>query len=1195
MSWRRILLLSAVFLVALVAATTWVLQRLAAPTAFVRRQLAAVLAAPFELGEVTLDVAGGAVLLRDFDLHAPDRPGTSLLRLAAVRLELDLAAAGAGVVPHRVTLDGCELELGPRLPRLAALLHAEAPGTTAPAGPLPAVELHRGRLRYRHAEGREPFLLDDVELQLLPDREGSRAVLTGRATAPALGSVVQLNGELRGDGAYQLQITIAALGLETARLRTVADQFGVDLGDLQLTGTASDLQVTLTGGGGEPPAARAAVQLQRLAARTQRLPPLIEAADVALAFGTARGGELQVRIRQQSDRGELEVRVQISDLANTPTCDLEARGRQLRVDPDTIAAMRLFPLGDRLMAALGPHSGRADIDLFLRDPHTPPGAPNSFAEFDLTLHDVAMAYHGFGEGDDQVGFPLPVIHGEGHVRMRGDLVRLENLRAEVRPEAGGGTVRLDGVVAPKLPAGEDTSLDIRANGIAFGPPLRAALDGLLHDDGRLYDRLAPSGRADVELQVRPRQQLAGGWTATLRPVGARMCWGGFPYALEDLGGAVTMHPGEVGFDLAGRHGTGRLTLRGTIPLDLHSEEKVTSFAAVVELQDVAVDDALRAAVQVAAADLDEPWQASRARGRLSGTARVWRGAPDQPLHHDLRLQLSDGAFDLPCAPWRTEQVTGALLVACDGPRTRIVCDALRGRLGHGDTAAHWAPFSVSGLLERGGAAACELVFTVDGLALDNQLGTTLEAEAILPAGLWQHLRPSGSVDFVCRHRRDTAGGMHTALDLQLADAASAAPMLPHPLTQLQGRVQVADGLVWFDEVRGLLGGNRIHCERGRIAKGTAADPRTTVTCTVRAPDVPIDAELGRLFPGPLGTAIAARRPTGRAAIDALNLVLRLPTGDSAGRDWPLTTEVAGALRLRDVGVVLGTGPDAIAVREANALVQIEPSVITDAGGALRLQITNGALRLFGQPLVAMSGTAVADAEQITLETLSAKLHNGSLQAGTPGAPALRYLLPSPTHPEGRLSGDLRCQDVDVLALLRECGWQKPPYKGLATGRVTLSRLDGSDLVGAAASGQLVVDRADLGEVPLFTAIYAQLPAPQRPRFDRLATAFSLKDGRLECRDLQLRSNLLAATGSGWLDLDGHLDIRLQLDNLLGPSADPLLMPLVDLLTSGIVRFHLYGHLRQIQTERRWLTEQAPRRQPVPPMPPYQRPPTHLDS
>ena len=86
--------------------------------------------------------------------------------------------------------------------------------------------------------------------------------------------------------------------------------------------------------------------------------------------------------------------------------------------------------------------------------------------------------------------------------------------------------------------------------------------------------------------------------------------------------------------------------------------------------------------------------------------------------------------------------------------------------------------------------------------------------------------------------------------------------------------------------------------------------------------------------------------------------------------------------------------------------------------------------------------------------------------------------------------------------------------------------------------------------------------------------------------LSLCASPLAAQGKGTMGLDGYLDIELKLDSLLGPSADPVLIPLVTFFTQNIVRFHLFGFLRDLRAEKRWVTERSPRRQAIVPMPPH---------
>ena len=54
------------------------------------------------------------------------------------------------------------------------------------------------------------------------------------------------------------------------------------------------------------------------------------------------------------------------------------------------------------------------------------------------------------------------------------------------------------------------------------------------------------------------------------------------------------------------------------------------------------------------------------------------------------------------------------------------------------------------------------------------------------------------------------------------------------------------------------------------------------------------------------------------------------------------------------------------------------------------------------------------------------------------------------------------------------------------------------------------------------------------------------------------------------------------------------MPFVDFLTQNIVSFHLFGHLRDLHAEKRWVTERSPTRRKVLPMPPFRERPARPD-
>jgi hypothetical protein len=199
--------------------------------------------------------------------------------------------------------------------------------------------------------------------------------------------------------------------------------------------------------------------------------------------------------------------------------------------------------------------------------------------------------------------------------------------------------------------------------------------------------------------------------------------------------------------------------------------------------------------------------------------------------------------------------------------------------------------------------------------------------------------------------------------------------------------------------------------------------------------------------------------------------------------------------------------------------------------------------------------------------------------------AIEYLLPGPTTPDGRLLTNLAFERVDVTSFLGACGWSNPPYSGAASGTLVLTGLDGDNVVGARGAGGIKIERADLGVVPLFTAIYAQLPPADRPRFNYLDTQFRVEGGAVHFERLNVQSNVLGAKGKGTLGFDGYLDIEMALDNLLGDSADPLLMPLIDYFAQNLVTFYLHGYLRDLRAEKRWVTESPPARRPSVPLPP----------
>ncbi|MGB3966988.1 MAG: hypothetical protein WBO45_09660, partial [Planctomycetota bacterium] len=116
MSWRRIWLLSLVF-VALLGGATWaLLQRSDAATTVVRRELQALFLPRFAVEATTLDLVRGRLEATGLRLQDPARPGGTLLAIDRVAVDAGFGAGGAIVGVERVTVDGFTIECGPELP-----------------------------------------------------------------------------------------------------------------------------------------------------------------------------------------------------------------------------------------------------------------------------------------------------------------------------------------------------------------------------------------------------------------------------------------------------------------------------------------------------------------------------------------------------------------------------------------------------------------------------------------------------------------------------------------------------------------------------------------------------------------------------------------------------------------------------------------------------------------------------------------------------------------------------------------------------------------------------------------------------------------------------------------------------------------------------------------------------------------------
>ncbi|MEO6594706.1 MAG: hypothetical protein ABIP94_08125, partial [Planctomycetota bacterium] len=242
MSWRRILLFSLVFLVALGGATWALLQNSNAATQILHRELQALLACPATLQSTTIDLAAGRLEASGLRIEDPTRPGQPLLAVQHASIDVGPSVLGGLVSVHNILLEDVAIELGPTLPTAAELLRKDAlPASESPT--IPPIELRRGRVRFTPRNGVPAVELRDLELLVTPLRETpSCAEITGSATSVDLGTKLELLGtvDLRS-GAVRLSVSMRDVGLDRAVQARLQQVFDIDFGRMDAAARVTEL------------------------------------------------------------------------------------------------------------------------------------------------------------------------------------------------------------------------------------------------------------------------------------------------------------------------------------------------------------------------------------------------------------------------------------------------------------------------------------------------------------------------------------------------------------------------------------------------------------------------------------------------------------------------------------------------------------------------------------------------------------------------------------------------------------------------------------------------------------------------------------------------------------------------------------------------------------------------------------------
>jgi len=1188
MSWRNITILAVTILAALLAGTWFVLQRTGATTGLVRSFLEQMLQTSFKLESASVDPFGGRITIDDIAIADPMREGKNLVAADSIEIAVSADPLGNVLGLHEVAVEGLRIDVDlteGKTPNLSLLLkeQREATGVQAGIGEVTPAFVTSSSALVRFDDETPPLEFDGIELALqrVANGDGSpdprRGALRGRARFANLGVDVEISGEIDLDTRRcRLQAKVTDLVVDAAFVRRLLPLLRTELRDDVASGKLEELllQLELPLDGSAEPVASASLAFSNATCTIPQVPVPLRSAEVRGRISTQDGGIAQFTGKHVLPTGTSEVTARITDFFTTPKFDVRGNGRDVQIDDTVRAALRTFPAGERIVDGLRPSAGAGDFDLYLRSPTQ----PDEIIDLDVQLRGVALAFHGFGPLETRAAFPLPVVDAQGRVHLRNDVLSIEDVTARIAPEAGGGEVTISGRVDPSYSGPEQVSLDLDAPRIQFTPALRKALAELVHDDGALYDQFAPEGSASVRLRLRPTPGEASTWQVVVSPIDAKARWAGFPLPLENVNGSILARSEGLEIDLQAAYSGGSANLRGKLmaPLDQPGSLSLGSIDLRVEGTDVPLDESLRTAVTALAPKLDAVWLELAPSGRANTLLHVRRDRADAELRYDLELDLEEGHALPRSFPLPVTKARGQVFVHGVGEEIDVHVDAIRGVLQNQRQMP--AELAVIGTLHTGKDGYSEdLTAVVRGLDLDKELGATLERTGAVGEGTWDVLRPSGEVDLILR-QTSKGGATKRRYDVLLRSVRSDAEMLPMPAVDANGELQVEDGVLRFNDLRARMGPAIVTCSDGYVGPSKQSG-RAEIGFRVYAPRFPLDDTFARLFVGPMKRSVLERQFRGALDIEGLAIRFLLPQD---GTDQPIETMLQGSIRALDVEMLLGTR-----LQQVNGNLKIDESRVTVDGGTITGAFTNGSLTLFGHPFTAANADFEIRPEQFALKNLAFSLHGGRVAGRLPDAEALAYVFGDETGARlGRLSADLSFTGVSLRDFLTQCGLQNTPYHGAARGEVRLERLDGQDFVDMKGSGEIAVADGNLGAVPLFTAIYALMAEKSRPRFENLFAKFDVQNRKVQLSDLALSSPLVSLRGGGELSMEGYVDVAVTTDSFLGGGADMLLLPpMIQMITSNLVRFHLFGHLRDLQAEQRWFGQRDPRRQPLAPVPP----------
>jgi len=796
-------------------------------------------------------------------------------------------------------------------------------------------------------------------------------------------------------------------------------------------------------------------------------------------------------------------------------------------EPDSPFSIKLRVDGMELPACQSATGRLAETLRKIHEVYQPSGRINVSATV-RRLRDGKVVLTGTGRPDGMTAtfkhFPYRIEDLRGTIFLLADRVELSGMTAR----HGEGKLKIRGRVTP----GADQAFDItvEAADISADAELRSALPKQF---AHLWDALDPKGLVAAVVHVYRGAEFEHEHVdVTLELDGrASVTYSGFPYPLEKVRGQLRIRDDDVSLDIQAATGPMRCTIHGAIAgINTPRPDVDLKIDATSLPLNETLEAALTGPVREAVSDLRPSGEA----GRI--TARVL-ASEGKDLDYDILATLKGAKFNHEAFPYAITDAAGVLRIRPG----QVTIENLTGR--HGKT-----PIRISGQAFLGSQGlGLDIQAAGDGVRFEKDLFNALPADL---QKLWRRLALVGSADMslAVRHNTpDRPAGTDYRLVMSPKDMQVRYPSSGRIFSGVTGRIVATPQRITLEKLNASAGQMQVSLD-GTIV---LAESGYQAELSLRADDVPIDAELIHSVPAELAPLTDHLRPGGSCRLDidklcftrsrlarthtAASAPATKPAGAAAKTTWNLN----GSASFEGMIIDMGFGPKELSGEVSGSAswteaLAINADIALRSAGVDRRRLSDLRGRLRKSPRSSL----------IRIENLSAKAYDGRLA----GFAEIRFVQPL------QYGLSLSVEQIKLGELLgaEAAETQKrPKVTGLLAGNIQMTATAGQR-ASRRALGVLRISDARLYKLPVMVGLLRviHLALPGQTTFSEGNMTYSLKGERLVFREIYLRGASLSIVGSGVVNMNTK---ALKLTFLAAAPGKLMRIGELDTLLEGISR------------------------------------------